>query len=647
LGVVNAANGELVPGLEPWLRVDTRVQFNYLQAVMALDDEVWQVGSQHVRQVYRADDHRLIRNWISQPRGDGQAVTELNGIVYTGSHAVAGQGRPTWLYRDATTYPSLDGWTDRQPVRYMAAFDNSVDQQIPWVPQIGAARGEGSWALYADSTDCLWSGGDINRGSFDGDTPRFASGFVKFCAADRTPPAPPEDPTATNVGGGVNLAWQQSSGDDRDGDDIFYELLKNGEIFASYISITTFRDPDGTPDDRYFVRAMDRTGNRSATTQVFTANDGPDTTRPTTPQSLGAAIDPADLDDVELVWDASSDNVAVTEYQVLRNGVEIGRSAAATFRVVDAPEGDSWFQVRALDAAGNQSFKTPPVKVTVDLPDVDSAPPTTPRDLAGQVDGAGDISLTWTAATDDVGVAEYVVFRNNQVVGTTADAAFVFTEPPVGDNWMQIRAIDAAGNESFKTPPLRITVSSDPVADTTPPTTPRDLVGSQVDADVALEWAPSTDDVAVTEYLVLRNGDLIGRTGEPAFVVVDATIGTNWYQVRAVDAAGNESFKTPPLRLEVSEQPGVDATPPRTPQNLSGTIDVGTSVTTLRWDASTDDVGVATYVVLRNGERVGAVDGTTLTTEAPAEPGGNWYQIQAVDNSGNESFRTPPLRLDL
>ena len=45
-------------------------------------------------------------------------------------------------------------------------------------------------------------------------------------------------------------------------------------VLASYISITTFRDPTGTPSDRYFVRAMDYTGNRSATTQVFTAASG-------------------------------------------------------------------------------------------------------------------------------------------------------------------------------------------------------------------------------------------------------------------------------------------------------------------------------------------------------------------------------------
>ncbi len=364
LAVVAASNGQLVPGISDWVRTSTRTGKSYQQAVLAVDDEVWQTGSQHNRQVYRRSDHDLIRSWVSDPWGDGQALVHLNGIVYSGSHA-GSRGEDSRLYRDAIRWPELTGATGSQPIRWMAAFDRSTDEQLPWVPQIGA-DGEGSWELFADSTDCLWTGGDFFRGSFDGDQARFASGFARFCAADQTPPEPPAAPSAELVGGGVNLAWEPSPGDDRDGDDIFYEVLKNDDVFASFISITTFRDPDGTPDDRYFVRAMDRTGNRSATTRVFTAAAGPDTSRPSTPGDLAAAVDAeVDPNDVTLTWTPSIDDVGVTEYQILRNGTEIGRTPDATFLVIDAPDGDSWFQVRAFDAAGNESFKTSPLRIDI------------------------------------------------------------------------------------------------------------------------------------------------------------------------------------------------------------------------------------------------------------------------------------------
>ncbi len=355
LGVVSSANAEFIPGLQPFVRTNSR---SYQQAITSLGDEVWMVGSEHNRQVYQASDYGLIRSWVSDPYGDGQAVTELNGIVYTGSHAVR-QGNPTNLYRNAIRWPNPvadtigapPGTPAIQPIRYMGAFDTSIHEQIDWVPQIGADGGEGSWELFADSTDCLWSGGDFTRGSFDGDTPRFVKGFAKFCAVDQTPPEPPSSPTAEVVGGGVDLAWEASPGDDRPGE-VRYELLKNDGVFASFISTLTFRDPDGTPDDRYFVRAMDVAGNRSATTRVFTADSGPDTSRPTTPQNLAFSVDPdVDPNDVTLTWDASTDNVGVTEYRVLRNGVEIDTTPDTTYVVVDAPSACTWNQLSPSGAS--------------------------------------------------------------------------------------------------------------------------------------------------------------------------------------------------------------------------------------------------------------------------------------------------------
>lgn len=180
LGVVHSANGALVSGLEPWVRtsVDTTTR-SYQQAVLALDDQIWQVGSEHNRQVYRPSDYSLIRSWISFPHGDGQALATGNGVVYSGSHA----NSETRLYRDAVRFPDLDGATGSQPVQWMAAFSTLTREQLPWVPDIGSLTGEGSWDLFVDSTGCLWTGGDFNRGSLVDGSRRYVQGFAKFCTA--------------------------------------------------------------------------------------------------------------------------------------------------------------------------------------------------------------------------------------------------------------------------------------------------------------------------------------------------------------------------------------------------------------------------------------------------------------------------------
>ena len=179
LAVLQAGNGALVKGLQPWVRTSIEnTNHSYQQAVLALDDQIWQAGAQHSRQVYRRGDHRLIRSWVSAPFGDGQALAVLDGVVYTGSHANGDSN----LYQDAVRSDTLIGSTSSMPVRWMAAFSTVTPEHLRWYPDIGSANGEGSWELFVDSAGCLWSGGDFNRGSFDGATPRYVKGFAKFCS---------------------------------------------------------------------------------------------------------------------------------------------------------------------------------------------------------------------------------------------------------------------------------------------------------------------------------------------------------------------------------------------------------------------------------------------------------------------------------
>ena len=142
IGVLDP-QGALVPGLEPWVRTSvSNTNRSYQQAILSYQDQVWQVGSEHNRQAYRASDYGLIRSWVSHPYGDGQALAELNGIVYTGSHANGN----TNLYQDAFRWPGLDGATSNKPIRWMGAFSTVDPEHLSWYPAIGSrtARAAGS-----------------------------------------------------------------------------------------------------------------------------------------------------------------------------------------------------------------------------------------------------------------------------------------------------------------------------------------------------------------------------------------------------------------------------------------------------------------------------------------------------------------------
>ncbi len=82
-------------------------------------------------------------------------------------------------------------------------------------------------------------------------------------------------------------------------------------------------------------------------------------------------------------------------------------------------------------------------------------------------------------------------------------------------------------------------------ADTTPPTTPKNLhVTSASPTAIGLAWNASTDDVGVTAYLVIRDGTKIDRVGAPQTAYSDTSVAADksyTYRVRARDAAGNRS----------------------------------------------------------------------------------------------------------
>src|SRR5688572_30878033 len=86
----------------------------------------------------------------------------------------------------------------------------------------------------------------------------------------------------------------------------------------------------------------------------------------------------------------------------------------------------------------------------------------------------------------------------------------------------------------------------------------------------------------------------------------------------------------------------VDQTPPTTPQNFRVTGTTSTTVS-LAWDASTDDVGVTGYQVLRGTTIVGNVPGLTFTDTGRTPATAYQYQVRALDASGKQSGLSPVL----
>src|SRR6266853_1717474 len=355
-----------------------------------------------------------------------------------------------------------------------------------------------------------------------------------------------------------------------------------------------------------------------------------DTTPPSLPTGLTGAA--AGSSGANLSWSASTDNVGVTAYILLRNGVQVATPATTSFADAGLSAATTYsYTVAARDAAGNISPDSTSVSVTTAIA-ADTTPPTTPTGLTAAAAGSTGANLSWTASTDNVGVTGYIVRRNGVQVAAPSTTSFADTGLSAATTYSYtVAARDAAGNISSNSASVSITI-----ADTTPPTTPTGLTAAVAGSTGAnLSWNASTDNVGVTGYIVRRNGVQVATPATTSFADAGLSAATTYsYTVAARDAAGNISPDSASVNVTIAS--AADTTPPTTPTGLTGAA-AGSSGANLSWSASTDNVGVTGYIVRRNGVQV-ATPATTSYSDTGLSAATTYsYTVAARDAAGNIS----------
>ena len=261
---------------------------------------------------------------------------------------------------------------------------------------------------------------------------------------------------------------------------------------------------------------------------------------------------------VFLSWSASTDNVGVFGYDILRapgasGGTfnPIGTTTFTTFTDFTAPGGTVRYQVRARDAAGNVS--APSGSVTVTTSTTCTLPPPAPMNLAAPSVTPSSVGLTWgLVVADGGGVCSPVginIFRATGATGSFAQIASIgvatsFTDSTVtpGTTYRyQVFARDAAGRLSGGSNIITVTtvcvVQPIAVSGLTAPT-----VAAQ---SVSLAWMGPVSAGCVS-YEIMRAPGATGGT----FAVIGTSTGTSFtdptvtpattyrYQVRGLTFSG-------------------------------------------------------------------------------------------------------------
>ncbi|MEP6757963.1 MAG: DNRLRE domain-containing protein [Actinomycetota bacterium] len=543
-----------------------------------------------------------LRLWVGT---DGTA----NGpAVYTTADNVWGETTLTWTNRPTrTTTPTDDKGT--VPTNAWLEFD---------VTSLVTGNAAYNFVLAGTSTD------GVNFDSREAvNKPQLV--ITTSATGDTIAPSIPTGLSATPVSGTrIDLAWTAST------DNVAvtnYEIFRDGSLFTTVANVTTYADLNLSPSTSYSyqVKARDAANNRSGLSNTAGTTTLADTTKPSQPTLTATVIG---AHEVDLSWTASTDDVGVTNYEIYRNGTLLTRIGNVTTFADTTTAASSPYQyfVRALDAVPNASDPSNTESVTTPGGVLSGPTGLTATPVSGT-----RIDLAWTASTDSA-VTGYEIFRGG-VSLTSVGNVTAYSDLGVTNGTQytyKVRAFDVGSNLSGFSNTATATTP-----DTQNPSPPTNLSATAVSGTrIDLAWTAGTDNVGVTGYDIVRGGAVIATIGNlTTYSDTSVMAGVTYsYQVRAIDAAGHRSADS-----NTATAPTSDLQAPSQPTNLLATA-VAYNRIDLSWTASTDNVAVTNYEILRGGVVLTTVGAVTSYTDLSAAPGLTYaYQVRAKDLAGNTS----------
>jgi len=276
-------------------------------------------------------------------------------------------------------------------------------------------------------------------------------------------------------------------------------------------------------------------------------------------------------------WNASTDNVGVAGYYVSRNGSPVGTTANIYYLDSGLTNGTTYtYTIEAFDLGGNVSASSLPLNVTTK----DTTPPNRHGEFLQLV------TLSWSAATDNVGMGSYLVFWGPSPAtltqfGRTPATVTTYSSYPLNCGttyYYGVEAVDTSGNTSSMSTVISISTPD-------PPSPPNGLAATATSvAQVRLTWsAAASGGLPVNYYHVYRGMSPTGLSQiviDPQTSFTDSSLSpstTYYYAIEAADAGGDLSSMSAVVSATTPALPAA-------PTNLAATP-ASSSTLNLTWSA--------------------------------------------------------------
>lgn len=338
--------------------------------------------------------------------------------------------------------------------------------------------------------------------------------------------------------------------------------------------------------------------------------------------------------EMDVSWTAAVDNVGIVNYQIYRDGQLLPQRVSTTYFRDSGLTGDTTYsyQIVGVDARGNRSPKSD--IATGRTLSADTQAPTAPGWTKVEALNLTSARLEWTAATDNVGVTGYNIYRNGQLLAPGL-TALSYTDTTAGPDSRlrsyQIEAYDAALNK-------QLSVSRNPT-DQKAPGLPGNVSATPAGArEARITWSAASDNFSIKEYVVYRDGNpLTPPSRLLSYLDGGLTEGRTYrYAVMAYDEANLSSPLTPSVSVTLP-----DVTAPGLPLNLRATAQAGRTIH-LTWTAAADNSGSAvSYKIYLGGSStpLATIPNTEFSVRNLLEYTSYTFEVQAVDVAGNGTAR--------
>ncbi len=109
------------------------------------------------------------------------------------------------------------------------------------------------------------------------------------------------------------------------------------------------------------------------------------------------------------------------------------------------------YSVKSIDGAGNLTMSPDQILTTTGTLLPDTTPPSVPANMTVTAVSSSQVSLSWNASTDDIGVTGYKIYRGGVQIATTTSLTYLDTAlTPATSYIYSVSSFDATGNSSIQ-----------------------------------------------------------------------------------------------------------------------------------------------------------------------------------------------------